>query len=113
MSYRCESCNSVHEGSELKYVSEVREVNYRQFVPKFDKKDRKKKPSFHKAHKGFEIAKELKLCSKCHEEKGSSDAMVSDKPKDVNYFTRHFKRTETTKPQIGDITRVVKSFRDM
>jgi len=113
MSYRCEKCDSIHKGSELKYISEVREVSYRQFVPKFDQKDRKKKPTFHQAHKGLEIVKEQKLCSKCHEEVGSSDPAISDKPKDVNYFSKHFKSTEGPAYQSGTGNRTVKSFRDL
>jgi len=110
MSYRCENCNSVHKGSELKYISKVREVSYRQFVPKFDKKDKKKKPTFHQEHKGMEIVKEQKLCSKCHEKVESSSPSISDKPKDVNYFTTNYTRIEDP---AGSQNRTVKSFRDL
>ena len=84
MSYRCQECNAVHHGKELRALREVRNVTYRRHTLRFDRESKKQKQIFREASNGFETVKEHRLCEECYG-KISNEKPIANESKKVNF----------------------------
>ena len=68
MSYRCQECNKLHSGKELKVTKELRSVNYKHLIEKISR-DPNEEPSYflHNESNGQEALSTSKVCSACYE----------------------------------------------
>jgi hypothetical protein len=93
MSYRCDNCNGVHKGKELKRVAEAREVTYNKNFIKFNRRDNKKITQFDEAFTGTEYVREDKLCSGCFENTSDIPPVITEH-KIVNFVGTKKKKVE-------------------
>jgi len=87
MSYRCDSCNEVRYGSELKIVTAARNVKYSHYFSKFDKVEKKTRYIFDKSFTGWEIINEGRFCPSCYEELKDKPPEIQD-TKDVKFLIK-------------------------
>jgi len=68
MSYRCQECNAVRYGSELKVIKEIKDVDYKYMIQK-KSYSAESEPSFILVNesKGWEIRSEIKVCDACYQ----------------------------------------------
>ena len=85
MSYRCDKCNAVRMGAELKYIAEVRDVIYNRVFVRFDRKLNKEITRNDCSFNGVEIVTEERLCDNCYEQFKDNPPKVGNKPKYVDF----------------------------
>ena len=69
MSYRCQECDKVHTGKELKIIKELRSVNYKHLIEKYSRNPEDEPTYFlHSESTGQEVLSSLKVCDSCYEE---------------------------------------------
>ena len=85
MSYICDRCKKVRNGSELKREDEVREVTYTRSTVKFNAKTRTKIPTIDSSFYGKEVVAYEKLCESCYEDFKDVPPRISTKPKTVQF----------------------------
>jgi len=104
MSYRCNQCNEVYFGPELKHTVSIRPVTYNKCVFKFDRESGKKRPVLLETFTGTEIEQEKHYCPKCFEVVKDTPAVLA-KQKIVTFFIkekREFNRSR--RPSFDDET---------
>jgi hypothetical protein len=95
MSYKCDKCEKVRKGSEMKHVSEVRNVTYNKNFVRFDRRDRKSVTYTDSSSNGTEIVVEQRLCEKCHDVLKDNPAKVSAETKYVDFIGEKRKEVDT------------------
>jgi hypothetical protein len=86
MSYRCDRCNAIREGAELKRISEVRNVEYSKVFVRVDRKTKKAVERVDSVYNGIEAAAEEKLCEKCNEQLMDVEPKVEKDAKVVKFI---------------------------
>ncbi len=112
MSYRCDRCDTVRAGSELKRVDEVREVTYTRNSLRFDRKTRKKTPMRDTSFYGTEVVAYEKLCEKCYDEFKDVPPRTNPKPKTVQFVGARKKFVKPTKDRRDDKNLDFKGLKD-
>jgi len=94
MSYKCDKCNTVRYGSELKITSDVRKVNYIKSIPQFDRKENRMSSRYDSTYTGTENVRELKLCEGCFEIFKDNTPRLSKQEKDVHFVGKRTDKEE-------------------
>lgn len=95
MSYHCQKCDAIHEGSELKVITKIRNVDYERYILKFDKASRESKPQFDIVTKGWEPVEILRVCNECNKDNVTP---VVTETKTVKY---NYKRKKLAAPVVS------------
>ena len=85
MSYKCDRCNTVRMGSELKYISKIRNVVYNKVFVKYDKRQNKEIIINDTPYYGIESVTEEKLCENCYAKVKDTEPIVVGKTKYVDF----------------------------
>jgi len=117
MSYRCDKCNAVYDGTELVVPTVIREVNYHQHTMRFNPKERRKEPNYNTTFKGWETVKRERLCESCYKENKDCTPEI-DAPKNVNFFSRRPSKSRGTRQNVKERLennrgKKLKSFKDL
>ena len=96
MSYKCMKCGTVRHGSELKKVTEIRDVDYNRVFLRFDRREKKNIENYDTTFYGTEIVTEQKLCDECYELVKDVIPRVNRKPKSVNFVGMRKKPKESS-----------------
>jgi hypothetical protein len=86
MSYRCDICNEVRFGRELKRLSAIRKVRYNKYFKRFDRKEKKNVERYDSCTEGTEIVNEQRLCEKHYEELKDTEPRVIEPSKALSYI---------------------------
>ena len=87
MSYKCDNCNNVHRGRQLKKAVEVRDVVYEKFYETNDYRTKEIQEVFVDRFTGREIAKERIYCQQCFNEADCTAPVVQSDIKIVKQVT--------------------------
>jgi len=94
MSYRCDNCSKIREGSELKRIAEVREVTYNRSFLRFDRREKKKIAKFTGSFTGTECVKEERLCEKCYNDLKDNPPKIVNRSKRVDFVGQEKRRED-------------------
>lgn len=97
MSYRCENCNAVHFGSQLKIVKEIRNVNYNNHYLKGSVPNSNRTPTYLDTTSGTEIVKEEKYCEKCYDNLKDREPKIRDKVAEIDVIVERSKKVVDNK----------------
>ena len=97
--FKCNLCNRSQKGSINRIVTEIREVTYNRFIPRFNPIKRVFTSVVNGSYNGHEIVKEINVCNDC-EEYGRTSTQRSRGSKNVNFFFENDSRL--TKKAITD-----------
>ena len=94
MSYRCDKCNAIHEGTELNWVAKVRKVVYNRCFERFNRKENKTNSSFDSSSEGSEYVDVERLCAECYDNFKDVTPAISNEVKRVDFIGKRpaFKR---------------------
>jgi selenophosphate synthetase-related protein len=95
MSYHCDKCDAVHEGSELRVVTEVREVEYIKNIQKRIGKGTVPVRDPDGITHGQEIVREVRCCTNCFNSiKDAEPIIITKQQKSVEYVAKPRKVVE-------------------
>ena len=119
MSYRCDRCNAVRDGAELKRISEVRNVEYSKVFIRVDRKTKKAVERVDSVYNGTESAAEEKLCEKCNELLMDTEPTVEKETKSVKFIgtkrefaPKYEKKDSDTKPDFDGLKKKFENRRE-